>query len=509
MLSLWATAVLAYILWRTYKVATALQTYKRIPKYYCVADPITALAGLIIPRGWWNPGFSITWNGKETLYTVRSSEVVLVVPVFFGDALLMTSSPEVCKEILNDPTRWSKPERIMGLDVMGKNVIASNPPVWRTHRKIAAPAFDDQAFSDVWEVITTAYNQMMASPDWKSTDVHYVPAFNNITTRIALLAIVKCGFNIPMEWNQDQDDKSGSFDEIAVTLPNSSLRHIAAASEALQRILREKIITKKKELSLELELDGAVSKANKNLFGRFVAASQREGDRGLDASEIMGNLFVFLLAGHDTTAHSMVLTLALLAGQPEDQERVHRHIKSVIGDADPTYDDYSSLAPVQHCLYEAIRLFPAGWITMRLSGMDEVWSAPQLTPTGEDVVVQKGTTVMVDFIGACRNPRHFPSPHDFVPLRWAPSNDPDAPPPPSMDTFLGFSSGPRTCLGKKFASVEAVCFLTLLLRDWKVGVKLAPGESMQAWRKRVLQPELSTALKTGDVPLLLTRRLKR
>lgn len=67
-----------------------------------------------------------------------------------------------------------------------------------------------------------------------------------------------------------------------------------------------------------------------------------------------------------------------------------------------------------------------------------------------------------------------------------------------MDTFLGFSSGPRTCIGKKFASVEAVAFLTLLLRDWKVDVKLSHGESTEAWRRRVLVPVLGTSFKTGE-----------
>jgi len=46
-----------------------------------------------------------------------------------------------------------------------------------------------------------------------------------------------------------------------------------------------------------------------------------------------------------------------------------------------------------------------------------------------------------------------------------------------LDAFAGFSFGPRTCLGHKFAKVEAVCFLTLLLRDWRVETALEPGET--------------------------------
>lgn len=68
-----------------------------------------------------------------------------------------------------------------------------------------------------------------------------------------------------------------------------------------------------------------------------------------------------------------------------------------------------------------------------------------------------------------------------------------------MDSFLAFTSGPRVCLGKKFASVEAVCFLTLLLRDWTVDIKLERGESLDAWRERVMTPVIKITMGTGTL----------
>ena len=67
----------------------------------------------------------------------------------------------------------------------------------------------------------------------------------------------------------------------------------------------------------------------------------------------------------------------------------------------------------------------------------------------------------------------------------------------ALDSFLAFSSGPRQCLGRKFSTVEAVCFLSYLLRDWKFDLKLADGESPQAWQERVMRPELAITLKIG------------
>jgi cytochrome P450 len=43
----------------------------------------------------------------------------------------------------------------------------------------------------------------------------------------------------------------------------------------------------------------------------------------------IGNAFIFLIAGHDTTAHSLALALALLALYPEEQAKLVREIQEV------------------------------------------------------------------------------------------------------------------------------------------------------------------------------------
>ena len=76
----------------------------------------------------------------------------------------------------------------------------------------------------------------------------------------------------------------------------------------------------------------------------------------------------------------------------------------------------------------------------------------------------------------------------------------------TFEGFLGFSFGPRTCIGHKFAKVEAVAFLTLLLREWRVELALKPGETKEGWEKRVIRPKCAISLAVKDVPLKLVRR---
>jgi cytochrome P450 len=62
--------------------------------------------------------------------------------------------------------------------------------------------------------------------------------------------------------------------------------------------------------------------------------------------------------------------------------------------------------------------------------------------------------------------------------------------------------GPRTCIGHKFATTEAVCFLTFLLRDYRVEPILMGGETNGEWQERVLQAKLQMSLAIREVPAL-------
>ena len=118
------------------------------------------------------------------------------------------------------------------------------------------------------------------------------------------------------------------------------------------------------------------------------------------------------------------------------------------------------------------------------------------------------------------DPNNFSDPEAFRPRRWTWSERSTAvptqkateadevtgsSPASTLEGFLGFSYGPRTCLGHKFAKVEGVAFLTMLLRDWRLVIDLK-GESRESWRNRVLAPGFGQALLIGEVPLKLVRR---
>lgn len=78
----------------------------------------------------------------------------------------------------------------------------------------------------------------------------------------------------------------------------------------------------------------------------------------------------------------------------------------------------------------------------------------------------------------------------------------------SMTGFIGFSIGPRTCIGHKFAKVEAVSIITHVIREWRVEPSKKSGETDIEWRKRILSaPEINVTLAFKDVPLKFSKRV--
>jgi hypothetical protein len=75
------------------------------------------------------------------------------------------------------------------------------------------------------------------------------------------------------------------------------MRRIKTAYEDLEYYLHSEISAKRSDLQKRKAVGGGIESTDRNVFGRLVAASEMEGSRGLDLSELAGNLFIFLFAG--------------------------------------------------------------------------------------------------------------------------------------------------------------------------------------------------------------------
>lgn len=74
-------------------------------------------------------------------------------------------------------------------------------------------------------------------------------------------------------------------------------------------------------------------------------------------------------------------------------------------------------------------------------------------------------------IFAMRDETHFSNANEFVPERWLKANHPNACPAKKATNpfvYLPFGFGPRTCIGKRIATMELNIILKRLLEKYQV-----------------------------------------
>jgi len=233
-----------------------------------------------------------------------------------------------------------------------------------------------------------------------------------------------------------------------------------------------------------------------------VKDDENKGDKGsfLSDEELYGNMFIFILAGHETTAGTLTFALILLAAYPEVQGKLLKHVHSVLGDNLPTYEDFPKLTYVLNVMKETLRLYPAITIIPKITSKPTTLDIPlqkYRSSATKPVTVQipANTHVSIDVSATHRNPKFWARPNEFLPERFDPKSgiqDAVFSRASRSETEEGereegvkdqlthhrqawvpFSDGARSCIGRKFSEIEFVCVLSTIIQRYSI--HLPPG----------------------------------
>ncbi|KAJ7765939.1 cytochrome P450 [Mycena maculata] len=471
--------------------------------------------GALFPTSWWNPGLFWIWEWRRTSFFHQTHDVISMVPLLVGAPCYYTSSPDVMKQLLNNElkTYSMKPNWLTStLLLWGDNLFSANGDMWKRHRRILAPAFTAKTYTLVASETAAACEEMIIAEGWDAMDSMVIEDFNRLPLKLGLMIIARCGFGLRLPWKSEPNGEHGLDLEYAlryvartryarVRLPpwiyKLRLQRVDAFDrvwKTLDSFMHEFLRARQTELVATPGEDGQSG----DIFSRLVAAMDSEGRLGLDEQEMIGNAFMLMFGGHETTAAALATTMGFLAIHQQEQETAYSEIVNTIPPTrDPAPNDFSKMPHLLACFHESLRIFPAAMLITR--EMTEDVPIKVRSPAEEIMVLKKGSLMIIEMIAVHRNPRFFPDPEKYRPSRWYGVADPDL----SM-----FGVGPRACIGKRFGQTMAISFLTFLLRDWKVDVTLLPGESRAEYEQRVMGKARRVGFAFGceSLSLKFTRR---
>lgn len=203
------------------------------------------------------------------------------------------------------------------------------------------------------------------------------------------------------------------------------------------------------------EKDKGIKANPKSILERLVHAVDDETKTKLTDDELRDEVLTMMLAGHETSAHSLAWTLGLLAKHPEIQERLRNEILTLSNDQ-LSLENILGLTLLQNVLKESMRLYPAFPVLSRKAKEDDTLG-PYHIP--------KETNVVIPIYVLQRSEKFFKDPLVFNPDRFLDSSI------EKNYTFMPFSRGPRRCVAEQFAIVEMSMVIIEILKNFRLELK--------------------------------------
>ncbi|XP_005875063.1 PREDICTED: thromboxane-A synthase isoform X1 [Myotis brandtii] len=210
----------------------------------------------------------------------------------------------------------------------------------------------------------------------------------------------------------------------------------------------------------------------------------RHPSKPLTMDEVVGQAFLFLIAGYEIVTNTLSFATYLLATNPDCQERLLREVDRF--NKKNTAPEYCSLQEglpyLDMVIAETLRMYPPAFRFTREAAQDcELLG--QRIPAG---------TVVEMAVGALHHdPEHWPRPEAFDPERFTAEAQRCRRP----FTYLPFGAGPRSCLGVRLGLLEVKLTLLHLLSKFRFEVCPETQVPLQLESKSALSPKNGVYIK--------------
>jgi cytochrome P450 len=363
---------------------------------------------------------------------------------------------------------------------LGRGLLTSEGAVWRTQRRIMAPAFDAASLRFYAPVIGETAADLMDS--WARLKPGETIDIYSVMMRLTLQIISRTMFS------SDSDEIAGIIERSfansqAGSMPNMfDFMGLPAWLAGWRRNAFRRRLFAPFDAVIHRLIAERASGADgpRDLLARLVAARDDESGQGMSSEEVRSQAITIFLAGHETTALALTWTWYLLALHPIQEARLHAELDAVLGGRTPTYDDLPDLAFTRMVIEESMRLYPPAPFMSR-------------EPIEDDVIcshdVPKGAHVAINPWVVHRHRRLWDDPLRFDPERFSPERSAGRP----RFAYLPFGGGPRVCIGGSFAMMEAVLALAALAQKYRF--RLVPGHRVEPRGLITLQPKYGMAMR--------------
>ncbi|WP_158059035.1 cytochrome P450 [Halorussus halophilus] len=385
---------------------------------------------------------------------------------------LVTDPVDIERVLVSEAHKFQKPDfqsDALG-DLLGKGLLLSEGQTWRKQRQLANPAFDANRLLGFADRIVAHNDDLLAG--W--TDGAEVDVEQDMTeVTLAVIADLMLGTDLndrrvetirkallPLGRRFGPDPVRFAAPGWLPLPGDSDYRN---ALETMDSVIDD-IVAERRGTHGDPETDDGPND--------LLSILLRAQDRGKQTDrQIRDEVMTMLLAGHDTTALTLTYTWYLLSQHPEVEQRVHEEIDEVLDGDPPATTDVSELSYVERVIDESMRLYPPVYTMFREATEPVVLGGYR---------IPEGAAIMVSQWAMHRSERYWDDPDAFDPDRW--TRDEDRP----RFAYFPFGGGPRHCIGKHLAKLEAKLILARTAQQYRL--EYARENEPELWPTLTMHP---------------------
>lgn len=397
----------------------------------------------------------------QTLPRACYTDDVVTVPIGRRPVFIVNDPEHVRRIFGEDSARYPKSDlMVSGLrPLLGDGVLISGGDTWEHDRQMLAPAFMhmrlQQVFAHMRQAVREAVERFGMQPAGQALDLE--AELSRVTADIMFRAI----FSKPIDAG-DAAQVFQSFARFQQQVPQFDLRVVLASHPERPPVLPPAMLAEAARIRALLAL--LVDQRQADLrhgavfhdFAQAVIDARDDEGCAFSREQVIDQLAVFFLAGHETTASGLTWAFFMLDCRPAVQDTLRAEICAQLGTREFDFDDAKALPFVRNVFRETLRLYPpVAFLTRRALREDRLGRFR--VPAGSFIVVSPWLLH--------RHRRYWDHPEQFDPSRFAQPGGGGRP-----GAYIPFGLGPRVCTGATIAQLEASLILCEVLRRYRVEI---------------------------------------
>ncbi|KAJ3624850.1 hypothetical protein MTP99_018441 [Tenebrio molitor] len=195
-----------------------------------------------------------------------------------------------------------------------------------------------------------------------------------------------------------------------------------------------------------------------------IGQDQKLSKKDITDEDITAQAFIFFFAGFDSVSSLLCFMSHELAVNQDVQEKLMQEVDDTWNECDGkiTYEALMSMKYMDMVVSETLRKWPNAIATDRVC--TKPYTIEPKSPNEKPLRLEVNDNVLISMYAIHRDPQYYPDPDRFDPERFSDENKSKIHP----YTYLPFGTGPRSCIGSRFALMETKVLFFHLLSSFEI-----------------------------------------